>query len=374
MDTDATQGTVTITGLPDDLTGFNGGTYTPGSTPGTGTWTGSETAFNALAFTAGAPGNFDVAVTATTSLGNEQTTQDYELIVNPVQPVLAGAGLAGDIVTNFTTLILPSSSAQTPDATFTATDINYGGPGLFPGSVAQFLDANGQTDGNTVSDAAVAGTGFENIYLDMNGYILLTGGTTYTFATVSDDGSILSIGGHQIVDNNEIQGPMQETGTFTATTTGYYQIEIQYFQGGGGASLVAEYSTDGGNTYTDLTSAVLAQTPFLGVTGGTVHMNVSDNVASSTVTITGLPDDLSSFNGGAYTPGSSPDTGSWTGTGTQFNDLSFTAGAAGSYELTISASSGGASPLTATASETLLVDPLLTGAGLAGESSPTSAV
>ena len=96
------------------------------------------------------------------------------------------------------------------------------------------------------------------LYLDMNGYILLTGGTTYTFATVSDDGSILSIDGNEIVDNNQFQGPTQVTGTFTATTTGYYQIEIQYFQGGGGASLVAEYSTDGGNTYTDLTSAVLA--------------------------------------------------------------------------------------------------------------------
>ena len=147
-------------------------------------------------------------------------------------PVLTG-GLLGEIVTNFMTTgynpITPSASTLTPDATFTVTDIDYGNyanPGFNPGSVAQFLDANGQTDGNTVSDAAVAGTQFESIDLNMNGAILLTGGTTYTFATVSDDGSILSIDGSVIVDNNFSQGLTLRSGTFTPTTTGYYPIEI----------------------------------------------------------------------------------------------------------------------------------------------------
>ena len=86
-DTDPTNGTVTVTGLPGDLTNFqdvdNGGTYTASS----GTWTGTEAEFNTLTFTAGAPGTFDLAVTATTAIGDVQTTQDYALTVNPVAPI-----------------------------------------------------------------------------------------------------------------------------------------------------------------------------------------------------------------------------------------------------------------------------------------------
>src|SRR5260370_395314 len=47
FDSDDTLGTVTITGLPSDLAGFNGGTYTSG----TGTWSGTAAQFNALTFT-----------------------------------------------------------------------------------------------------------------------------------------------------------------------------------------------------------------------------------------------------------------------------------------------------------------------------------
>ena len=49
FDADDTLGTVTITGLPGDLSNFNGGTYTAS----TGTWTGTAAQFNALTFKAG---------------------------------------------------------------------------------------------------------------------------------------------------------------------------------------------------------------------------------------------------------------------------------------------------------------------------------
>jgi hypothetical protein len=51
FDPDDTLGTVTITGLPGDLSQatFNGGTYTSG----TGTWTGTAAQFAALTFHAG---------------------------------------------------------------------------------------------------------------------------------------------------------------------------------------------------------------------------------------------------------------------------------------------------------------------------------
>ena len=57
-----TLGTVTITGLAHDLTGFNGGTYTAN----TGTWTGTAAEFNALTFDAGAAGMSTLEISATT--------------------------------------------------------------------------------------------------------------------------------------------------------------------------------------------------------------------------------------------------------------------------------------------------------------------
>ena len=78
-DADDTLGTVTITGLPGDLTNFNSGTYTAS----TGTWTGTAAQFNALSFTAGAQGLSSLTIAATTT-GAEAgtTTESYTLTVN----------------------------------------------------------------------------------------------------------------------------------------------------------------------------------------------------------------------------------------------------------------------------------------------------
>jgi probable HAF family extracellular repeat protein len=341
--------TVTISNLPGDLT-FNGGNYDAGN----GTWTGTDTQFNALSFTAGAPGTFDL--TLTTSLGGEQTSQGYTLTVDPVGLGFSGQGLAGDIVTNFIGPITPSSPALPANATFTATDIHYGTSG-FPDTLSAFLSANGQSDGQTISDPTVA-TGYNggepgdvsNFYLDMKGYILLTGEQTYTFATTSDDGSLLSISGTTIVDNNFSQGMTERSGTFTAAETGYYAIDVQYFQGGGGAGMFATYSGNGVSG--DLTSAVLWQKALQAESGHTASMNLTDGDAFSTVTINDLPDDLSGFNGGHYAAGSDPNTGTWTGTAAEFNALTFTTGAVGAYALTITAADGSA---TAATSDTLVV-------------------
>jgi hypothetical protein len=284
---------------------------------------------------------------------------------------LSGAGLSGVIVTNFTGSSVNDGVGLTPDATFTATDINYG-PNT--DSLAQFLDNNGQTDGNTISNS-VGSDGVQSVYIQMNGYILLTGGTTYNFTSGSDDGSVLSIDGQTVVDNDFPQGFPGNAPNgimpITPAATGYYPIEIQYFQGGGGAQLLAQYSTDGGDTYTDLTSPVLYQAPLQADSGNAATMNFTDGDPNSTVTITGLPDDLSNFNAGTYAPGSQPDTGTWTGTAAGFNSLSFTTGAAGVYTLSIAASDGAA---TTTVSDTLVVapDPVAANVTIANVTGPTS--
>ena len=89
-DSDDTLGTVTITGLSNDLTNFNGGSYTAS----TGTWSGTAAQFDALTFKAGEDGVQHLTITAaTTGAEAGSTTENYTLTVNPVAegPVFGGA-------------------------------------------------------------------------------------------------------------------------------------------------------------------------------------------------------------------------------------------------------------------------------------------
>ena len=87
--------------------------------------------------------------------------------------------------------------------------------------------------------------------------------------------------------------------------------------------------------------------------GATVAAFDADDGAVS-VTITGLANDLSTFNGGTYTAA----TGTWTGTAAQFNALTFHAGENGTQNLTITASTTGAEAGSSSESYTLTVNPV----------------
>src|SRR5207244_1940415 len=81
IDVDDVLGTVTISGLANDLSGFSGGNYDAEA----GTWTGSASDFNALSFTAGEDGVSHLTVTAiTTGAEAGTTTQSYDLTISPV--------------------------------------------------------------------------------------------------------------------------------------------------------------------------------------------------------------------------------------------------------------------------------------------------
>ena len=70
-DSDDTLGTVTITGLSNDLTNFNGGSYTAS----TGTWTGTAAQFDALTFNAGEDGVQHLTITASDDRGGGRQHQ-----------------------------------------------------------------------------------------------------------------------------------------------------------------------------------------------------------------------------------------------------------------------------------------------------------
>ena len=58
----------------------------------------------------------------------------------------------------------------------------------------------------------------------------------YEFMLVSDDGSVLSVGGEIVVDNDGMHSETEKTGMI-ALARGLHPLEVSYMQGGGGASL-----------------------------------------------------------------------------------------------------------------------------------------
>ncbi|MEO1338131.1 MAG: PA14 domain-containing protein, partial [Myxococcota bacterium] len=64
---------------------------------------------------------------------------------------------------------------------------------------------------------------------------------TYTFYLSSDDGSALLIDGQPVVTNNFIH-PFQEQSASVALTEGVHTLEVQYFEAGGSADLVLEWT------------------------------------------------------------------------------------------------------------------------------------
>ena len=145
--------------------------------------------------------------------------------------------------------------------------------------------------------------------------------------------------------------------SFTAGEQGTYNLSISATTTGLEAGTTTEPYT--------LTVNPVAEGPVLGgltshtvgVSAGSVTLGVTDTTADSddtlgNITITGLPHDLSSFNGGVYTAS----TGTWTGTATQLNALSFTAGTTtGTFNLSIAAATTGAEAATTTESYALTV-------------------
>ncbi len=269
---------VMITGLSGDLSGFNGGTYTAGS----GTWTGTAAQFNALTFNAGEDGVQNLTVTATTSGPEAGTTQEsYTLTVNPVAegPVLGGATSATANAGGLVTLGVTEAAFDADDTLGTVTITGL------PSDLSGF---NGGT--YTAGTGTWTGTAVQFNALTFNA------GTTSATLSISATNTATGEAG---------------------TTQESYTLTVNSVEGPvlGGASS-ATVNEDG------LVTLGVTDTAFDG------------NSTLGTVTITGLPSDLSGFNGGSYDSGS----GTWSGTAAQFNALAFDAGET-SATLTISATS-----------------------------------
>ncbi len=111
-----------------------------------------------------------------------------------------------------------------------------------------------------------------------NGYIKISTTGTYTFYTKSDDGSKLYINGKQIVDNDEVHGLRERSGSIYLQA-GTYPIKGTYFERTGtGENLIVSYSGPG-ITKRAIPDAVLSTGSS---TSTTITASVSDEDTAAT--------------------------------------------------------------------------------------------
>ncbi|HEX8428735.1 PA14 domain-containing protein [Hymenobacter sp.] len=81
------------------------------------------------------------------------------------------------------------------------------------------------------------------------GYIDVPTDGTYTFYTTSDDGSVLTIGGAVVVNNDGLHGQVERSGTI-GLKAGKHAITVGFFEGGAGEVLSVSYAGPGINKQT----------------------------------------------------------------------------------------------------------------------------
>jgi hypothetical protein len=80
----------------------------------------------------------------------------------------------------------------------------------------------------------------ENVAALFEGYLDFPINDSYYICITSDDGSKLFIEGSLVISNDGLHGSVQECATYD-TPAGVKQIEVEYFQRGGGATLTLQY-------------------------------------------------------------------------------------------------------------------------------------
>ncbi|HUT10063.1 MAG TPA: PA14 domain-containing protein, partial [Thermoguttaceae bacterium] len=84
----------------------------------------------------------------------------------------------------------------------------------------------------------------ENFGLKFTGYVHVPKDGEYTFFTNSDDGTRLFIGNIEVVNNDGMHAPKEESGSIHLKA-GKHPIRVYFMQGGGGSALSVSYEGPG---------------------------------------------------------------------------------------------------------------------------------
>ncbi len=118
----------------------------------------------------------------------------------------------------------------------------------------------------------------DNIRALFRGKIRIDSTGSTTFFTNSDDGSGLFIDGQRIVLNNNFQATTTRQGAVTLSA-GLHDISMFYYEGGGGAGFLAEYTPAGGTRQT-IPNSVLYAADSVDYTATTVNVTAASTIES----------------------------------------------------------------------------------------------
>ena len=232
---------------------------------------------------------------------------------------------------NSLSILLSHLNTLSPQASVNST---IGSKINFDYSNSNYTGPNAMFNTAGATTALYGFTQTQQIEAIWSGYINVTAAQAgiATFASTSDDGSMIFVDGTTVVNNNLYQGATTKTGTINLTP-GLHQITLAFYQGGGGEGALFQWNPNGiglhtlqsnevlvgtqsyGNAVTvtansgiDVSGSLSATIGSLSINGSTLSVTSADttsnpyNLAIGAVTLTGSPTFNVANNSGA-TPG-----------------------------------------------------------------------
>ncbi len=187
----------------------------------------------------------------------------------------------------------------TPDATFTATTLDYGLKS--DGVTALFNTSLGTTGnlaaflGSNATNESINSDHGSDAIIKLSGSIELNAGSNYNFQVYSDDGYAIYIDGNLVSSSNSNHAPTTTTSnSFTVDTSGMHDINIVYWDQGERAVLKVSLSDNNGASYhlvsgtsDGLSNLVTNEDTPLIINASTLLANDSD-VDGDTLSIVGI--------------------------------------------------------------------------------------
>jgi hypothetical protein len=138
--------------------------------------------------------------------------------------------------------------------TTTFDNVAFGGSSAGTGLVGDYFD-NSDFTGTKItrtdatvnfdwgSSAPMTGIGADTFSVRWNGQVQAVNSETYTFYTTTDDGVRLWVNNQLIIDKWIDQGPTEWSGSITLSAGVKYDIKMEYYENGGGASAKLAWSS-----------------------------------------------------------------------------------------------------------------------------------
>ncbi|MFE9425899.1 glycoside hydrolase family 3 C-terminal domain-containing protein [Kitasatospora sp. NPDC006697] len=193
----------------------------------------------------------DDAGTHAVSQGGGSAGVNGSRLITPYQGIKARAG-SGSTVT-FAQGVASADGALAPVPSSVLTPSSGAGPGLY-GQYYNSTDLSGAVAASRVDSAIdsvwggqspLAGVNATNWSAKWTGTLTPPTTGTYQFSLNSDDGSRLFVNGQQVINNWYNQGPTTRTGSVTLTANQPVDIEVDYYQAGGGSNATLGWQVPG---------------------------------------------------------------------------------------------------------------------------------